>query len=217
MQWVASEAAKLAEGTRVLDIGAGSCRYRRYFDHCDYKSHDFAKLESCYGDLDYISDVLDIPVQDGSFDCVICTEVLEHVPEPIKVVKEFGRIVRPGGKLILTAPLGSGIHQAPYHFYGGYSPYWYEMFLAEAGFEDIVIEANGGFFKLFGQENQRFAEFLFRRSIKTKWLRIVLLPILVLVKLLWGVLMPLWCFLLDRIDTEPDFTVGYHVTANKTT
>lgn len=78
-------------------------------------------------------------MEDASFDVVLCTEVLEHEPEPIRAVHEFARIVRPGGKLLLTAPLGSGLHQDPFHFYGGYTPYWYRRFLTEAGFDNIEV------------------------------------------------------------------------------
>jgi len=109
----------------VLDVGAGSCPYRGLFAHCEYRAQDLAPLRGdqlrhgAYGQLDYVSDLAAIPVPDGSFGAVLCTEVLEHHPEPITVVKELARILEPGGKLILTAPLGSGIHQEPYHYYGG--------------------------------------------------------------------------------------------------
>jgi ubiquinone/menaquinone biosynthesis C-methylase UbiE len=93
-----------------------------------------------------VSDIVSIPVEDASFDAILCTEVLEHVPEPIRAIKEFARILKPGGTLFLTAPLGSGIHQDPYHFYGGYTPYWYRKFLTQNNFEGLKIEANGGFF-----------------------------------------------------------------------
>ncbi len=90
--------------------------------------------------MDYVSDITDIPVHDESFDVIICTEVLEHVPEPIKTVQEFSRIIRPGGQLFITAPLGCGLHQVPYIFYGGYTPYWYEKFLPEYGFENWTCQ-----------------------------------------------------------------------------
>jgi ubiquinone/menaquinone biosynthesis C-methylase UbiE len=166
-RWVAAQAAKVAPSSRVLDVGAGSCPYRNLFAHCEYKTHDFAQLQpdqllgrQGYGAIDYISDILSIPVPDASFDVILCTEVLEHVPEPIRAVQEFARILKPGGKLLLTAPLGSGLHQEPYHFYGGYTPHWYHKFLKEAGFESITIEPNGGFFKHYGQESLRFVTLL---------------------------------------------------------
>jgi len=166
-RWVAAQAAKVAPGSRVLDVGAGSCPYRNLFAHCDYKPHDFARLkpdqlrgQKAYGTIDYTSDILSIPVPDASFDVILCTEVLEHVPEPIRAVQEFARVLKAGGKLLLTAPLGSGLHQEPYHFYGGYTPRWYHKFLKEADFENITIEPNVGFFKHYGQESLRFVTLL---------------------------------------------------------
>lgn len=149
-RWIARQASKLQPGTRLLDVGAGSCPYRNLFSHCEYRSQDLRPLQGeqlrfgGYGHIDYVSDLASIPVPENSFDAVLCTEVLEHHPEPIQVVCELARIMRPGGTLILTAPLGSGIHQEPYHFYGGYTPWWYERFLTAAGFEEITIEPNEG-------------------------------------------------------------------------
>lgn len=96
--------------------------------------------------------------------------VLEHVPEPIKVIQEIARVLKPGGKLLLTAPLGSGIHQEPYHFYGGYTPYWYQKFLTRAGFLEIIVEPNGGFFRHYGQESWRFATLLAPWRSRRQWL-----------------------------------------------
>src|SRR5712671_7393146 len=163
-RWIAAQAASVPAGSRVLDVGAGSAPYRALFSHCDYKTQDFAQLKDDqlryggYAPIDVVSEAHAIPVSDASFDAIICTEVLEHVSEPIAVVREFGRIIAPGGRLILTAPLGSGIHQEPYHFYGGYTPYWYQKFLAEAGFCKIHVEANEGTLRNYAQESIRFLQ-----------------------------------------------------------
>lgn len=161
-QWVAEKARALPEGARVLDVGAGQCQYRALFSRCDYRTQDFAEYggtksgvsaeQWVYGGIDYVSDVASIPVPDASFDVILCTEVLEHVPEPIAALREFGRIVRPGGVVLLSAPLGSGLHQEPYHFYGGFTPYFYRKFLNELGFEPPNIRSLGGLFKHTGQE-----------------------------------------------------------------
>jgi ubiquinone/menaquinone biosynthesis C-methylase UbiE len=216
-RWVAAQAATIPSGSRVLDVGAGSSPYRSLFAHCEYKTQDFAKLESDqflgqkgYGAIDYVSDILSIPVPEASFDVILCTEVLEHVPEPIRAVQELARILNPGGRLLLTAPLGSGLHQEPYHFYGGYTPHWYQKFLAEAGFEEIVVEPNGGFFKHYGQESWRFASLLapWRGKRHLIWFPLWLLS------LPWFVLLcPLLGYVLDCLDDQKSFTIGYHVTA----
>ena len=202
----------------MLDVGAGSCPYRPLFAHCDYRTQDFEQLQPSqlrdhrgYGRVDYSSDICAIPVGDASFDVILCTEVLEHVPEPIRAVKEFARVVKPGGKLLLTAPLGSGLHQEPYHYYGGYTPHWYRRFLHEAGFEDIQIEPNGGFFSYYGQETVRCALLLAPWRGGARWLWA---PVW-LAGLPWCLLVPLLARLLDRMDREKTFTVGYHASATR--
>jgi SAM-dependent methyltransferase len=219
-RWIAEEAAKLAAGSRVLDIGAGSAPYRALFAHCDYKTQDFAQLRDDqlrhggYSRIDIVSEASTIPVPDASFDAVICTEVLEHVPEPIAVVREFGRITTPGGRLILTAPLGSGIHQEPYHFYGGYTPYWYRRFLRDAGFDSIVIIANAGTLRHVAQETIRFVDITRPFGLKAPWyVQLLWLPSWLLLAPILAIVVPLAAKLLDRFDKEQRFTVGYHVTA----
>lgn len=219
-RWVRSRATTIPAGNRVLDVGAGSAPYRGFFSHCQYFTQDFVRLDpdqllhGAYTQIDFVSDAASIPIESGSFDAVLCTEVLEHVPEPIKLVQEIARILRPGGKLILTAPLGSGIHQEPFHFYGGYTPYWYEKFLAQAGFENIRVESNAGSFRAFSQESLRFVLASRPTTLPIPlWAKLAWAPIwLISLPLLAGVI-PLACLAFDRHDSERRFTVGYHVTA----
>jgi SAM-dependent methyltransferase len=221
-RWIAGQAARVPAGARVLDVGAGSAPYRALFGHCDYRTQDFAQLQAeqlrhgGYTAIDYVSEAHAIPVPDGSFDAIVCTEVIEHVPEPIAVMREFGRILAPGGRLILTAPLGSGIHQQPYHFYGGYTPYWYARFLQQAGFEAITVEANGGTLRHVAQETVRFVSLTSPLKLAAPWpVRLAWAPLWLLLAPVLALAVPLAAKWLDRYDADQHFTVGYHVTATR--
>jgi ubiquinone/menaquinone biosynthesis C-methylase UbiE len=167
--WLKQTLAALPAGTRLLDAGAGELKNRQYCGHLTYVSQDFCQYSGAAAGLneglqseawdtsriDLVSDITAIPVPDESFDAILCTEVLEHVPEPSHALKEFARLLKPGGVMILTAPFGSNVHMAPYHFCSGFSKYWYEYHLAQLGFAVKELTANGDWYALLRQEITR--------------------------------------------------------------
>ncbi len=165
--WVQQALAGLPAGSRLLDAGAGEQPFRKFCAHLNYVSQDFAEYDPRsdptglqmsgwdYGRLDIVSDLARIPQPDGSFDAILCTEVLEHIPDPLAALGEFARLLRPGGELILTAPFCSLTHFAPYHYASGFNRYFYEYHLPRLKFEVREISANGSFFEYLGQELRR--------------------------------------------------------------
>jgi SAM-dependent methyltransferase len=162
--WVRDRLARLPKGARILDAGAGELRNRAYCSHLAYVSQDICEYEG-KGDgqalqmgnwdtsgIDIISDITAIPEPDATFDAIVCTEVFEHLPDPVLAVKEFARLVRPGGAVVITAPFCSLTHFAPYHFATGLSRYWYEQHLPAHGLEIVEIVPNGGWFDYLAQE-----------------------------------------------------------------
>jgi SAM-dependent methyltransferase len=218
-KWVARQAERIPAGSRVLDVGAGRGPYRCLFTHCEYRAHDFGKEPGTIGQytaLDYESDILDLPVADASFEVLLCTEVLEHVPEPAAAVREMARVLCPGGRLLLTSPLGSMLHQEPYHFYGGFTPHWYTWALPAAGLAVESIVPNRGFFSLFGQESRRFSVLIDPRRTAGcggAYIGLTVLWAVTLPLLRWG--FPLLGGALDRLKLEQVATAGYHVAAVK--
>jgi SAM-dependent methyltransferase len=221
-KWVKYQASLIPPGAKVLDVGAGSAPYRALFSHCHYSTQDFTALradqlrDNGYSQIDFICDATAIPTPNASFDVIVCTEMLEHVAEPSKVIDEFSRILAPGGKLILTAPLGSGVHQEPFHYYGGYTSYWYELFLTRAGFEQITVQPNGGSFLHYSQECFRFLKLSrpFRLKLPLP-LELLFVPIWLILLPILGIFIPFICRHLDVYDKDNHFSVGYFVTALK--
>ena len=125
-------ACSLPAGGLVLDAGAGeNAPYRNCFLQHRYESADIVP-----GAVTYVCDVASIPVEDDRFDIVVCTQVLEHVPEPTVVLAELYRVLKPGCKLWLSAPFYYEEHLQPYDFFR-YTRFGMRSLIERAGF---VIE-----------------------------------------------------------------------------
>ena len=169
--WLSDKLSKIPSGLRILDAGAGELRFKPFCMHLNYVSQDFGQYEG-RGDgsglqtevwdtkrIDLVCDITAIPEPDDSFDAILCTEVLEHVPDPTNALDEFARLLKPGGKLILTAPFASLVHFAPYHFCTGFSRYWYEHHLAKRGFKIEELTPNGDWFTFCQQDLMSLGSF----------------------------------------------------------
>lgn len=166
-EWIKKTLENLTPGLKILDAGAGECQYKKYCTHLDYTSQDFAQYDG-NGDkkglqtgqwdnsgLDIISDITAIPKPANSYDAILCTEVFEHLPDPPAAIKEFSRLLKKGGHLIITAPFCSLTHFAPYHFYTGFNKYFYQHHLPANNFKIIEISPNGNYYEYIGQELKR--------------------------------------------------------------
>lgn len=165
--WLEQVLTSIAPGSRLLDAGAGELRNKKYCSHLTYTSQDFCEFHgtiSADGNsglptpkwdvsaIDIKSDICSIPAADESYDVILCSEVLEHVPEPTQALDEFARLLRPGGLLIITAPFSSNVHMAPFHFSTGFTEHWYRHHLPLRGLTISDLQPNGDWFLLLRQE-----------------------------------------------------------------
>jgi SAM-dependent methyltransferase len=146
LQWsllwdVIERVAPQAKG-RLLDVGCGQRPYERLFT--PYVSEyigiehqaTFGKTNASSSERkpDLYYDGRRLPFDDGSFDTVLNIQVLEHTPHPGLLVREMGRVLKPGGLLILSAPFQFRLHEQP-HDYFRYSPHGLRTLCEEAGLE----------------------------------------------------------------------------------
>ncbi|MCK9265636.1 class I SAM-dependent methyltransferase [bacterium] len=218
-EWIKNILSQIPSKSRILDAGAGECKYKKFCAHLTYVSQDFCQYKGKgnqeglqkekwdTSEIDIISDITSIPEKDGSFDAIMCIEVFEHLPDPIKAIKEFSRLLKNNGYLIITAPFCSLTHFAPYHFYSGYNKYFFEHHLPESNFEIIEIIPNGNYFSYIAQEVRRIS------SVTKNYTSLRYVPFMGLVN---NILL-LFLSLIEKKDKNSSklLCFGYHVLAHK--
>jgi SAM-dependent methyltransferase len=169
--WVGDQIKLLSTSDRaatLLDVGAGESPFRHQIEEegISYRSHDFSSYDPGEIDIglqdptwnyprhDFVCDIMDIPEVD-KFDAVLCTEVFEHIPDPVAAFRKFRRLLNPGGVVIITVPLISLMHQAPYWFQSGLSPFWFRHWSEELNFEVEELLVYGDYADLMAQEIAR--------------------------------------------------------------
>src|SRR6185437_11496064 len=109
----------------------------RAIDHADALRHfGYSMPDTTYYEGDRW------PVEDDSVDVVVCTETLEHVPEPRAFLAEAARCLRSGGCLILTVPFAARWHFIP-HDYWRFTPSALQRLLTATGFSSTIVCARG--------------------------------------------------------------------------
>lgn len=137
-------AAKMSKGT-LLDVGCGKKPYESDFRPF-VERHIGVEYspESVYRDCraDFFGDAMHLPMPDASVDTLLCTEVLEHLPDPEKAIAEFSRVLKPDGILITTAPFFYPIHDA-WDFFR-YSPDGLSAIMQRSGLEVELVKPLSG-------------------------------------------------------------------------
>jgi SAM-dependent methyltransferase len=149
-------ASSLSPDDRVLDAGAGYRPYEGCFKHARYHSTDHLP---CDKGLSFLSDLKALPIEDASYGKVLCTQVLEHVPDPERVLGEFHRVLSPGGELWLTAAFYYEEHEIPNDFYR-YTTSGLECLALRAGFDVLRLEWLEGYFGTLSYELRKAARIL---------------------------------------------------------
>ena len=130
---------------RLLDVGCGWKPYAPLFAGrvTHYVGVELPTSRSASGVVDVYASGLALPFRWETFDAVLCTEVLEHVPEPERLLNEAARVLRPGGVLLLTVPWLWAVHEAPHDYYR-YTEFGLRHLLEVTGFVDVRVDRTTG-------------------------------------------------------------------------
>lgn len=132
-------------GDLVVDLGCGQQPYREYFaGFVRYLGLDRPGMPDTGEVVDVFADAADLPLTSSIADAVICTEVMEHVPDPRRMLADVHRVLRPGGALVLSVPFTWHIHDEPYDYWR-FTEYGLHRILEESGFEVEDLRAVNGY------------------------------------------------------------------------
>lgn len=200
-----SEAAPRYLRGRMLDIGCGDKPYKDMLSPhlTEYVGLDHAGTQHSSAAIDMLGTACDIPAGDGSFDCALCTAVLEHLEEPEAAIRECRRVLKPGGAAVYTVPFIWHLHEEPRDFYR-YTKHGLRYLFEKSGFEIAELSALSGFWVTFGQLLV-YNMYRFNRG-PLRWLRVVPACGLAVQGLAWA---------LDRLDRTEQWTWMYLVVARK--
>jgi SAM-dependent methyltransferase len=128
---------------QLLDVGCGSKPYCSLFTVDAYIGLDIdSEISRKRGIADHFYDGNTFPFSDCSFDSALCNQVLEHVFNPDEFLGEIARVLKPGGKLLLTVPFVWDEHEQPYD-YARYSSFGLRALLEKQGFKVVYHKKLG--------------------------------------------------------------------------
>jgi SAM-dependent methyltransferase len=135
----------------ILDTGAGTSPYGALLAECGTLYHTI-DVEQRADSPTFMGDVQHMPhVRSESYDSVVCSEVLEHLPLPERALHELARVLRPEGHLILSVPFLSRLHEEP-HDYFRYTEHGLRALLERHEFEVREIVPIGSVFSFLGHQ-----------------------------------------------------------------
>ncbi len=134
---------------RLLDLGCGQVPlYGAYRARVDAVTCVDWAAGVPVDHIDWLCDLAEpLPLADASFETVILSDVLEHVPDPALLWREIARVLAPGGRIVMNVPFLYWLHAHPHDYYR-YTRFALERFVRINGLELLVLLPLGGVFEV---------------------------------------------------------------------
>jgi SAM-dependent methyltransferase len=129
-------AKRLPKGSDVLDVGAGRGDFKPIFAGHSYIGLDIYP----YPEIDLAVDLIqECPFKDDSFDLVVLANVIEHVYDYRALMTRGAKLLKPGGRILITVPFMLKLHQEPVDYHR-YTRYALSQIAADLGLQVEVLE-----------------------------------------------------------------------------
>lgn len=132
----------------LLDFGCGAKPYKTLFNHVlSYTGVDLENEGHSHKNesIDFFYDGKSLPFDNDSYDSIFCSEVFEHVFNLNEILPELNRVLKQGGKILITCPFAWPEHEKPYD-YARYTIYALHSELKKNNFSILITDKNGNFF-----------------------------------------------------------------------
>ena len=159
--WLREEASKRPARYRVLDVGCGVKPYYPFFEPYASEYVGVDVVENPAADLQ--GAVESLPVEDASFDLVLCIQVLEHAEDPAKGVRELRRVVAPGGSVLASTHGVQVYHPAPVDLWRWTHAGLDRLFRENADWSSLSVRPSSGTTACLGMLVPIYADLLARR------------------------------------------------------
>ena len=130
---------------RLLDLGCGDGPYRDYYNYGSYIGLERVARQNAK----VVGEGENIPFKNHSFDSLAATEVLEHIYDFRRCMREMNRVLKESGHAYISVPMSWPLHYEPHDFFR-FTKFGIAKSLQEAGFDIVSIDRLGGISVLFG-------------------------------------------------------------------
>jgi SAM-dependent methyltransferase len=161
--WLEQQARQAGESYRVLDVGCGPKPYYPFFAEraTEYVGVDVVPQPAA----ELVGRVEELPVEDGTFDLVLCTQVLEHCDDPVRAVSELRRVTAPGGRVLVSTHGVQVYHPSPQDYWRWTHAGLERLFVENAEWESVDVAPGAGTATCLAMLLGIYTEIALRRSV----------------------------------------------------
>lgn len=162
--WLRAQADELRDGppVRILDVGCGVKPYYPFFQDVASEYVGVDVVENPAAEL--LGPVEALPVDDESFDVVLCTQVLEHCDDPAQAVRELRRVTRPGGRVLASTHGVQVYHPSPADYWRWTHTGLHRLFTTSADWERVTVTPAAGTASALAMLLGTYVEIALRRT-----------------------------------------------------